>query len=579
MKPPSKPLILLMCLTVLAFVSLFFFPQTAWIVRDDVLSIVYPNALLNNLNGVDKTRALAAKRPNDFQLNLHAAQLDMNFGDVSESSSFSGASDTSVAAEKKIVAEFADLEKHYPNNPSVFANALRLECRTQYNVDSDADLQVVTQGGKPVPPCTPVQKMVVDSVIRTAISGQKIDPNNAFFPAMEATGYFANREDVSGLKCMIRAGKATTFNDYAADDIIGASRPLEIIDRGQSGEDFGALFYAESLSDNPELRAAARVAEWHAVLDEESGNYTQAFAIRHATARVGELMRTAHSIFFIGNIVGEAIISVSMARPDGGPAIETDPHLSKIHRQTSYSNQLLCNYRALLLKHHQAAEADWFAKVENSSVKMLVSSETAPTLIGFTESQVKRLVVNGGFQLLSWCLFLCILVLKTGLQFAIFVDASRRKFRGEINRRTVFAQPIAFIAFLVLLGLCVCSQVSVALNDVSSTAWTPAVPNLPNMNFYVISLLPGLAVLGTVCVVAWVRGKSATSVYLKIALPLLCIFALLYCGSVAYVGNQNAQIERYYGSILRMGEGPYVFSLLHKPWPGPAPEPVPFSEL
>lgn len=288
--------------------ALFLAPQTRWLVR--------PQLLPGLINDVQGRRQFVQDHRDDY-----LAQL-------------AGAPPVSVS-QNPAETQYADhlryarsLVPRFPESASLRANILRYATQTIRLNRPDSSGNLLS--GKPDPPPdpkrdgpppTPAQLAAFDV---DAAAGERLDPNNAYFPFMRAVGLFAGRRDAEGLVAVTRAGTKTAWREYYEDEAEGGWRILDGVyghreALGSMAISAGLLFPHYQL-----LRAVARLVTVKAVREEQAGRGEQGLALRRSVARCGDLMR-AESHSYIGILVGIAISAVSRNRPGGAAPISLGP--------------------------------------------------------------------------------------------------------------------------------------------------------------------------------------------------------------------------------------------------------------
>ena len=166
-----------------------------------------------------------------------------------------------------------------------------------------------------------------------AQAGGKFDPENAFFPAMEAIGWAAQGEDAKMLAALHVAAEKPRFDDYVAHSVRGKLALLETSQGRTPHIARVAVAVSENYPDYAPLRALVRVAQAEAVEAEKAGRVEAGFAIRQDIQKLGLRVRDDAGPY-IGNLVGQAMIAISA----GSPAGEETPAWKKL-RQPGESDE------------------------------------------------------------------------------------------------------------------------------------------------------------------------------------------------------------------------------------------------
>ncbi len=122
-------------------------------------------------------------------------------------------------------------------------------------------------------------------------SGSVRDPDNAYWPAMLATTYFAAHRDAEALKALALAAHKPHWNAYLYEEVLGQWRLYSAAygDHGAT-QKIGPL----SLIAFPhlyELRHTAEMARWHADAAAAAGHDEEALKFRRNLAMMGVIMR------------------------------------------------------------------------------------------------------------------------------------------------------------------------------------------------------------------------------------------------------------------------------------------------
>lgn len=277
--------------------ALLLAPQTRW--------LVWPQLMPGLISDAQSRQRFVQAHPNDYPVQLGAQPTD------------------SAGYSRSLVPRF-------PDNPSLRANLLRYETQvivhTLNRPDSDGNLLL----GKPdpppnarrdSPPPTPAQLAAFDA---DAAAGERLDPDNAYFPFMRAIGLFAAHRDAAGLAAVRRAGTKTAWREYYEDEVKGKWAIMDGVYGHREAVAGSAIAAGLLFPQYAPLRAVARLVTVQAVEAEQVGRAEDGLALRRALARCGDLMR-AESKSYIGTLVGIAIAAISHSRPGGAAPIKAEP--------------------------------------------------------------------------------------------------------------------------------------------------------------------------------------------------------------------------------------------------------------
>ncbi len=317
--------------------ALLLAPQTRWLVRMQL----FPLSLLPGHYDT-QVRAYVLAHPDDYQIQL-AGMPDNSAADPS--------ANPRLAYDRSLVPRF-------PNSASLRANILRYATAEEVTLNRDEDFLLE---GRPIPPhhadplhppLTPAHLADFDA---DAAVGERLDPDNAYFPFMRAFGLFAAHRDAKALAEVQRASTKHTWREYYDDEIEGRWRINDAVYGGREALSAGAVSASVLFPQYQHLRAVARIVVWKAILDEKAGRPEAGLAKREALGRCGEIM-AVQSTTLIGNLVGMAINAISRSRPGGGLPLHWDSRLSG-EQQLQKRLDIYCAYVTKIGHPEAAAEA------------------------------------------------------------------------------------------------------------------------------------------------------------------------------------------------------------------------------
>ena len=312
--------------------ALLISPQTRWLVQ-------MPLRVPSSLPGRDAAarQAVVQAHPTDFQIQL-GGQPSMS-------------AQTPLEYDRSLVPRF-------PGSASLRAKILRDATIREVRLHRDED--DLLQGKTPTPfrpgPNDPVPSPAqLAAFDADAAAGERLDPDNAYFPLMRAVGLFASQRDSEGLAAVQRASAKHVWNEYAADEVEGRWRINREIYGGQEAVAAAAVSASVLFPHYEQLRHAARIVVYKAILDEQAGHAEAGLAKREALARCGDLIGV-QAASVIGNLVGVAINRVSHDRPGGAPPPAPDTNLTGDQRIQKHLNAF-CAYVTKIGHPEAASEA------------------------------------------------------------------------------------------------------------------------------------------------------------------------------------------------------------------------------
>ncbi len=281
--------------------ALLLAPPSRWLVRAQALASIGRYHLLVDESDSDRTnarcQAAAARRPNDYALQYAAAAGKTN---------------------AETLAQLRALTAKFPRQPSLYANLLRYEMLGGFHLLRPEAAWLTGENTSkdyhPLP-VTPQQFAVFD---HEAAAGERLDPDNAYFPLMRAFGLFAAHRDAAGVEAVRRAGKKTVWREYLVEDVQSRWRLHQEAFGDPGAIPRAAISWSTWLPQYQGMHQAAVVTVAKAAQAEKSGRTQEGLELREAVRRCGDRMRV-QSTFLVGPLVGSSLCALSCLRPGGAP--------------------------------------------------------------------------------------------------------------------------------------------------------------------------------------------------------------------------------------------------------------------
>ena len=521
---------------VLLLIALLLVPATRWLVRLEA----FPGLQGGGLGGQEFIQSHAR----DYQVQL-GGQTDYR-------------GQTSVQYARSLVPRF-------PDNPSLRANILRYAMQGEVHLRRPEENLL---SSVPVPPAPPEEGHNAPADLAAfdadAAAGERLDPDNAYFPFMRAVGLFAAHRDDEGLAAIKRAGREHKWREYSEDEVEGHWRISEATFGGREGISRMATAAAVLFPHYQGLRAAARLVAVKAVSAEQDGRPQEGLALRLALARSGDLMR-AQSTSLIGSLVGIAISAISRSRPGGIPAATHPPGVPAEQwaqeRLDSY-----CDY-VTRLGHPEAAREARAQAEAAVQVRHLTSDDL---VFGSRLPDLARLGIG---LAVGWVLAANLLLLL--LLSCLALGLSRLS-----PLRDRLAPPLAVslgvaLAILLVLGGLAAWQMHGAASRAAILTSTPSGGNSLQAPL-LLGLVFGAAFPCLLLLTSSIKAKlrrlpqsvGLVEGFRDAAPPLACALALLYGGLTLWTVHQENAVNSGLARSLR-GEGQALAAQTGKPWPGP----------
>ena len=207
------------------------------------------------------------------------------------------------------------LESKFPSDPSVYANILRW-LTVEGPKDSRPESNLAFGERPPSTNGAADATFPYEFYDNAAVSGEKLDPKNAYFPLMRSIGLFGQHRDAEALAEIHRAAQDTTWKEYYQDEVLGNWTISDIRGRNIRTLDHVIASLGTQFPQYARFRDIARIALYKAMLTQRSGHTAQGISIRQDLMQCGSLMRS-QSTSVIGSLVGIAICSISTKNPKG----------------------------------------------------------------------------------------------------------------------------------------------------------------------------------------------------------------------------------------------------------------------
>jgi|GEM_PF-3160065 hypothetical protein len=385
---------ILYVVTVAVLAMLLLLPGTGWFVRTQVgVEPGMAGDLLTGL-GIEKPAALAL--PNVFR---HPERAERARAEVVRRHFDDFGVRLAAAMQREDgedrIRAVRDLCRDFPNEPAAHAALLRVATgggrksgmvRVGHQEDQDRVTEL-REGHAPLnrsqPSSEPDATELVRAFLASAEAGERLAPDNAFFPAMRTVGLFARGSDAEAMDALQRAAAKPVWDEYIPEEAV-ARWALLVKARGSEVGTVVRLADSSAIvfPHYAQLRGAARVATGKAVTAELAGRGAEGIATRQAVARLGAKMRSDASTL-IGSLVGQAMTRIAAVRPGG------TPYLKKVRGTDGeqHARQIVDAYSAYLESQGEAGEAAWYRAEIGAAqkAKAVVSNATQDTLFGVPE--------------------------------------------------------------------------------------------------------------------------------------------------------------------------------------------------
>lgn len=452
------------------------------------------------------------------------------------------------------------LEAQFPDRPSLPAHILRYACLDEVRLDREEN--PLSAPSSPSAPAGPLRKAPTAAHLaafdRAACAGQRLDPDNAYFPWMRMVGLLAAHRDREAWAALHEAAGKLRWDDYANEETLGRWR-LRNQAWGERSVVSRALAHAGLVLPHlAPLRTVATVTLQQSIQDELEGRTAEGVARRHDLLRCASLMRV-QSATGIGSLVGVAIGGIAVSRPGGAPPV----NLPMGRASKEWAQAHLDAYLPYLERTGQGEAAGWVRAELEAGVRardIVWEGSKASVLGGTAVRQLARqwLVDLAVLANAAWFLALA--------GVAVLLGRHWPGWGSGLILTGVALLGLGAMALALARGSAPLATWWSMASDTTGTSGQGVTPKLVVARLVLSALvLPALYLLPLLVLSLLGRVPSSSHV-VGGALLLAGVLLLVYGGLVVATGRRetalNADVER-----LRQHEGRYSAGLVGKPWP------------
>jgi hypothetical protein len=239
---------------------------------------------------------------------------------------------TPVAGTKREISpiweRLSELSRENPSDLGMLAIAVRKGTQGSFRIDRQELENIasppIDMNGNPLQLKPVLQTTHPDAIARMradCLRGEKLDPENAFWPLMMASVHLAAHEDAQALASLARAAQKPVWREYVQDEV-AMHREYAEFRYGEQGY-LGELVRQTSIlfPHYAQLRGLSRALVGQAILLEQAGRAQDALKIRTALRKVSRQI-SLDSTSDIGSLVGIAMHSIATTRVNGIPPIK-----------------------------------------------------------------------------------------------------------------------------------------------------------------------------------------------------------------------------------------------------------------
>lgn len=309
---------------------------------------------------------------------------------------------------KRLLGELDALSRRFPRENWIRADRLRASMWASFPMEIEGE----TVSKTPLSSSNPrwLSDAEIGLALSRAVEGGKREPDNAFFPWMEAIFRFGLRQSDAAIAALARAAKCPRWNDYTGDET-RRRVALYSLQHRLLWEQKVALWGAQLLPHFGPMRQAARAATWQGIVAMRRGDHARALQIFEVVMSASQPLQKSDGSF-IGVLVGEAIereVWERVAKETGAPMPRAWQERNSAALRPEYRLELAQIFASYARKHGRedvAAQAVFDAgQGDSARMSQLTSGGLAAFFgVGAREFRIAQLGAALG-ALLGFCAF------------------------------------------------------------------------------------------------------------------------------------------------------------------------------
>ncbi|MFM7188132.1 MAG: hypothetical protein ACKO14_09995 [Armatimonadota bacterium] len=464
----------------------------------------------------------------------------------------------------------------FPDHPEILAATLRAESQGEVLVHRADAMQFLENRPAPKTGTVAVKLKVSDAAavkrfIDQCLVGERVDPENAYFPLLRAMAYTELRQDKAAFAALKSASTKPVWREYIPEEFI-ANRT---VNRGMYGKPGlipeMAISAAILFPHYASMRELSRVAAAEAVRLELQGRFAEGLSLRRDLFDVSEKVRN-QSTTMIGSLVGGAMLDTSRMRPGGmlpykskqtrsdGPTAEEAKQVREINRQ---------RFVDFVTKHGDAAFAARTVASAKVGDRIRETSQRGLDRGIYGMELIIRLTIAQGTSLILLSNLIWMLIL--GAITAAVVRTTHFK-SGNRLAPGPFVGAVAGIALaMVVSGGFIGMSVGYTFSAMSgmtgeSGSVLPIAALAGGLVLAFPTLLTIILAIGAAVNKRASFTRTITGGFAVAALPLAAVMALLWTAAVYYCAGLETRGSAELVEMLQH-EGQYIFRIIGEKWP------------
>jgi len=513
-----------------------------------------------------KERAFVAQHPDDATIQFGGALR----GNVSS------ASGQVVVNSQERAEQLRTVAAKFSDHPEILAATLRAESQGDVTVHRPEASQFLENKSAPKTGTIVVKQKVSDTAavkrfINQCSQGERVDPDNAYFPLLQAMAYTELRQDTDAFASLHRAARKKVWREYIPDEFV-ANRSVNRAMYGQAGLISEMAISAAILFPHyANMRELSRVVVAEAVRREKLGQFAAGISLRRDLFEASEKVRN-ESTTLIGSLVGAAMLDVSRMRPAGvlpfkvkqsrkdGPTFKEAKVARDINRQ---------RFVEFAKQHGEAAFAA--RSVESAKLGDLIRDTSRKGMDRgvYGMELITRLAIGQGVGLILLSNLVWMLIIGA---IATAVVRTPRFVAGNRLAPGSFVASVAGIALAMVVSGAV-TGISVGYTVGAMNGMTGEAGSIVPMAAVAAGLVLALPTLLTVILAIWAAlnkrasfTRTITGGFAAISLPAATLMVVVWGVIVYYCAGLETQGTAELLEMLQH-EGKYLFRIIGEKWP------------
>ena len=321
-----------------------------------------------------RSAEIVAHSPDDYTVQLAGALL---VGTSMGGSNATTPQERYVSFQRRFGERLTALALRFPNRPGPYAHLLRFMSMSAVRVNREGEAAKFQPNGSRLQDRQIGCAESWAAFDNAAAQGEKVDPDNAYFPLMRAGGLFDAKRDAEAISALLRAGQKSRFEDYSLEEPQAAWALYRRTYGIESAVLRESTYFALLLPHFSAIRSLARLTLAKAAQAERDGRPQDGLALRHAMMQCAVRMREQGGV--TAAWVGDDIFSMQMQSPGGVTGAPVGFGTSDEQKMAALRQV----YLAYVSRMGQTGEAAWVAREEdaNTEVHRLIEAEDKSNVV------------------------------------------------------------------------------------------------------------------------------------------------------------------------------------------------------